>query len=230
MILTLGSSQSVLAVQGRCDSLPQHQFAVGACVAAEDEVVGSGPVSDVHEVSSRVKSTGAFENLNPATPRNFVFDPENEQLLVGEAMKDGGHWGLATSVGMNEDTVVGGELIRGPDGEYLTNEESGHYGVSWTDSVRQQFGQFMASFGFTLQHTPWGGDVQSGGGIGPARCGALDRIAHWARPGNMASALAHDWQWPVGGSRQPGTVGRRPQVWSGSRTRKALTELASATR
>jgi Bacterial toxin 43 len=94
---------------------------VGVGLAAEDLLAGSGPVRGVLEVSSRVKSTGAFENLNPATPRNFVFDPENERLLVGGAMKDGGHWGLATSVGMNEDTVVAGELMRGPGGEYLTN-------------------------------------------------------------------------------------------------------------
>jgi hypothetical protein len=70
----------------------------------------------VLEVSSRVKSTAAFENLNPATPRNFVFDPENERLLVGGSNlpKVAGHTGLVGSVGMNEDTVVGGELIRGP--------------------------------------------------------------------------------------------------------------------
>jgi hypothetical protein len=88
---------------------------------------------------------------------NFVFDPENERLLVGGAMKDGGHWGLAHSVSMNEETVVGGELMRGPNGEFLTNEESGHYGINWSEPVRQQLNAFMARFGFHLVHTPWAG-------------------------------------------------------------------------
>jgi hypothetical protein len=58
---------------------------------------------------------------------------------------------------MNEDAVVGGELMRRPKGEYLTNEMSGHYGVNWTDAVRQQFTDFMSRFGFSVVHTPWGG-------------------------------------------------------------------------
>lgn len=109
------------------------------------------------EVSSHVKSTSAFENLNPATSRNFVFDPGNERLLVGEAAKGGGHGGLATSVGMSEDAIVGGELMRGPSGEYLTNEASGHYGLNWTDTIRQQFSDFMSGYGFNVAHTQWGG-------------------------------------------------------------------------
>jgi len=59
---------------------------------------------------------------------------------------------------MSEETVAGGELMRGPDGEYLTNEESGHYGPNWTDAVRQQFADFMSGFGFHVVHTPGAGD------------------------------------------------------------------------
>lgn len=157
MILTVGVFRPVSAGEGRCGAVRQGRFAAGACVAREDALAGSGPVRGVIEVSSRVKSTAAFRNLNPATSRDFVFDPENERLLVGSAMKGGGHWGLATTTGMNEDTVVGGELTRGTDGEYLTNELSGHYGENWNDVVRQQFTEFMSSFDFDVVHTPWGG-------------------------------------------------------------------------
>jgi hypothetical protein len=36
MILTVGLSHQVLAVQGRCEPVPQAQFVSGACVAAEE--------------------------------------------------------------------------------------------------------------------------------------------------------------------------------------------------
>jgi RHS repeat-associated protein len=127
------------------------------CLADGEPLAGSGPVSGVLELSSRVKSIAALENFNPATARNFVFDPGNERLLVGEAMKGGGHWSLANSIGMNEDTVVGGEIARGPNGEFLTNELSGHYGVNWTNATRMQFTDFMARFGFLVVHARWGG-------------------------------------------------------------------------
>jgi hypothetical protein len=149
-------------------------------------------------VSSRVKSTGAFENLSPAAPRNFVFDPENERLLVGGAMKDGGQWGLSTSVGMNEDTGVGGELIRGPGGEYLTNEVSGHYGVNWTDAVRQQFAEFISRFGSTCSTRLGVGDGRLGASAIARRCGEVDRITGSARQGVAASPVAHQQQRVVG--------------------------------
>lgn len=38
-----------------------------------------------------------------------------------------------------------------------TNEWSGHFGMNWTDVVRQQFTDFMSGFGFDTVHTPWGG-------------------------------------------------------------------------
>ena len=57
--------------------------------------------------------------------------------------------------GFSEDTVVGGQLIRGPSGEFLTNEWSGHFGENC--EVRQQFMDFMAGFGFDTVQTPWGG-------------------------------------------------------------------------
>lgn len=110
------------------------------------------------EVSSRVKSTAAFESLNPASWRDFVFDPASGRLLVGGAKvtKALGHSGLTAYGGFDEDVVAGGRLIgRGPNGEFLTNEWSGHYGQNWNDVVRQQFSNFMSSFNFDLIHTPW---------------------------------------------------------------------------
>jgi hypothetical protein len=59
--------------------------------------------------------------------------------------------------GFDEETVVGGRLIRGPEGGFLTAEWSGHFGENWNDPVRQQFANFMSSFGFDATHTPWGG-------------------------------------------------------------------------
>lgn len=116
---------------------------------------GSGPARGVIEVSSGVKSTAAFRNLNPSTARNFIFDPASERFLVGEASKGSGHWGLARTIGANENLVVGGELMRGSGGRYLTNELSGHYGPNWTPAVRQRFNEFMKRFGFAVEHTPW---------------------------------------------------------------------------
>lgn len=110
-------------------------------------------------MSSRVKSTAAFENFNPAVPRDFVFDPASQRLLVGgeNLSKVLGHTGLVQVGGFSEDTVVGGQLTRGPAGEFLTNEWSGHFGMNWTDAARQQFADFMSGFGFNATHTPWGG-------------------------------------------------------------------------
>ena len=111
-------------------------------------------------MSSRVRSTAAFENFNPAVPRDFVFDPVTHRLLVGGRAwpKVLGHSGLVQVGGFSEDTVVGGQLIRGPSGEFLTSEQSGHFGGNWTiGAVRQQFIDFMSSFGFNTVHTPWGG-------------------------------------------------------------------------
>lgn len=106
-----------------------------------------------------MKSTAAFENFNPAVPRDFVFDPASERLLVGggNMPKILGHSGLVSIGGFDEDTVVGGQLGRGTEGEFLTNEWSGHFGTNWTDAVRQQFQNFMSGFGFNAVHTPWGG-------------------------------------------------------------------------
>jgi hypothetical protein len=94
-----------------------------------------------------VKSTAAFENFNPAVPRDFVFDPASERLLVGgrNLPKVFGHSGLAGVGGFDEGTVVDGQLIRSPGGEFLTNEWSGHFGMNWTDAVRQQFSDCMSA-------------------------------------------------------------------------------------
>lgn len=61
-------------------------------------------------MSSRVKSTAAFENFNPAVPRDFVFDPVTQRLLVGggHLSKVLGPTGLVQAGGFGEDTVVGG--------------------------------------------------------------------------------------------------------------------------
>ena len=126
-------------------------------LAAEDGLMaGSGPGRGVLEVSSQVRSTAAVRSFNPASAREFVFDPANERFVVGQSEKGFGHYGLAQEIGADENTVVGGMLSRGPNGEFFTDEMSGHYGINWTDEVRQQFVDFMRSYGFDIQHTMWG--------------------------------------------------------------------------
>ena len=141
------------AVGGRAGatSAAASGFAAEDCLMA-----GSGPGRGVLEVSSQVRSTAAVRSFNPASAREFVFDPANERFVVGQSEKGFGHYGLAQEIGADENTVVGGMLSRGPNGEFFTDEMSGHYGINWTDEVRQQFVDFMRSYGFDIQHTMWG--------------------------------------------------------------------------
>ncbi|MEV8322833.1 polymorphic toxin type 43 domain-containing protein [Kitasatospora sp. NPDC056731] len=118
---------------------------------------GSGPVAGVLEVSDRFKSVGAIKSFNPAGERDFVFDPATGRFATGADQGIKGHDGLRTAIGADESTVVGGRLSRGPNGEFLTNEWSGHYGHQWTPAIREQFSQFMQGYGLNVVHTPWGG-------------------------------------------------------------------------
>jgi hypothetical protein len=120
-------------------------------------IAGSGPVAGVLEVSDRVKSVAAVRNFNPKEARDFVFDPATGRFATGANQGIAGHDGLRSAIGASERTVVGGRLTRGSNGEFLTDEWSGHYGHQWTDKTRAQFQEFMNGHGFDVQHTPWGG-------------------------------------------------------------------------
>lgn len=129
----------------------------GGSMAAEAELAGSGPVSGVLEVSGRVKSVGAFRNYNPRAGAEYVFDPATSRFAVGRPAADSGlkgspHQQLAESIGADQSGVVGGMLRRGPGGEFITDEMSGHFYQNWTPEIRSQFTDFMQRFGLDVVH------------------------------------------------------------------------------
>ena len=125
---------------------------------------GSGPVSGVIEVSSRVKSVAAFKNYRPPGGGGieFVFNAESEQFVVGRPaayVRRGGspHQELARSIGATGPRVVGGIFGRSlSTGEILTNEYSGHFGRNWTPQIREQFKAFLERMtGLPVNHSEW---------------------------------------------------------------------------
>lgn len=126
-------------------------------VAAEGALAGSGPVAGVLEVSGRVKSVGAFRNYNPRGGVEYVFDPATSRFAVGRpgagsGLKGSPHQQLADSIGADQSGVVGGMLRRGPGGEFITDEMSGHFYQNWTPAIRSQFVDFMEGFGLNVVH------------------------------------------------------------------------------
>jgi RHS repeat-associated protein len=108
---------------------------------------GSGPISGVLEVSNQVKSVAAFKNYTPSESVEFVYDPVNQKFLVGRPNESveafSGHQKLAKVGNMDPSKVVGGLFRRGPNGEIVTNEHSGHYYQNWTDAIRKSFKEFL---------------------------------------------------------------------------------------
>ena len=122
---------------------------------------GSGPAAGVLEVSSNVKSTKAFENYSPSRGGiEYVFDPTANRLLVGAPkahlnIPGSPHQQLARAGGLDESKVLGGIFRRDANGNMTFDESSGHYGERWTDGTRQQFAEFLNSFGFNSTHEKW---------------------------------------------------------------------------
>ncbi|MCO6007030.1 polymorphic toxin type 43 domain-containing protein [Actinoallomurus purpureus] len=132
-----------------------------------------GP-NGVIQLRDGVKSTGALSNFNAKAiddaknagvrgsdyqtgGRDFIFDPANGIFAVSGKRYTLGHPGLVSATGADDGSVVGGELVRGPDGTFLTDERSGHYGQQWNDDTRQSFEHFMSDYGFAVDHFPgWG--------------------------------------------------------------------------
>ena len=63
-----------------------------------------------------------------------------------------------TIIGSDESShLVGGTLRRDSKGNFITNEDSGHYGENWTDEIRQKFKNFVESItGKKIEHKKWG--------------------------------------------------------------------------
>ena len=112
---------------------------------------GSGPVPGVLEVRSRVKSTAAFRNYNPSSGTvEFVYDVQTNTFVVGKPkpymnLTGSPHQKLAESIGAEATHVVGGMFRRGPNGEIILNEHSGHFWQNWDKipSVREKLKQFL---------------------------------------------------------------------------------------
>ena len=114
---------------------------------------GSGPAPGFIEISSGVRSTGAIESLNPNRPMDFVFDPVNKRFVVGSRKRPFGHDGImdAAGRGIRNPNSVGGRIGR-RDGILYTDEWSGHYGMRWNNTLRQQFESFKQEFGLDIPH------------------------------------------------------------------------------
>lgn len=116
---------------------------------------GSGPAPGVLEISSASKSTASFQNYHPRGGAiEYVFDPATRTFLVGDAPVAGSpHESLVKLIPDVGEKPVGGMFGRGPNGEFETNEFSGHYWKNWTPDVRRDFVSFMMKHGIEIKHT-----------------------------------------------------------------------------
>ena len=126
---------------------------------------GSGPVPGVIGIHPGVKSTKALQNYVPKGNGGieFVFDPKTKTFVTGKpknprefGLTGSPHQQLAGSIGADTKTVVGGTLTRGKKGEFITTENSGHYGQNWTPEVRKAYKKYLeSSTGKKVEHEVW---------------------------------------------------------------------------
>ncbi|HCL4400944.1 TPA: hypothetical protein N2D31_006345, partial [Pseudomonas aeruginosa] len=104
-------------------------------------------------------SSKSLRNYYPSTDSGsieYVFDPISKSFAVGRP-KDfrpmlSQHQQLADSIGAADATVVGGKFWRGPNGEFFTNEYSGHYWRNWSEENRKVFVDVMNKYGVKVEH------------------------------------------------------------------------------
>lgn len=123
---------------------------------------GAGPVKGTIGITNET-STASLRNYYPKGGGvEFVYDPVANTFVAGRPEKGlfngSPHQQLAQSINAtNERVVVGGTFTRGPNGEFLTTENSGHYGQNWTDPVRAQFEAWLRSRSeMPVTHQSWG--------------------------------------------------------------------------
>jgi putative RNase toxin 43 of polymorphic toxin system len=112
---------------------------------------GIGPRPGMIGVNATTTSTRGLQNFRSRGSVEYIFDPDTSTLVVNTRLHT--HSPLAASIGADSDRVVGGMLTRGPGGEMITNEWSGHFWQNWSPAVRAQFNEFMQSRGFNHIHT-----------------------------------------------------------------------------
>ena len=90
-----------------------------------------------------------------------MYDPVSNTFAVGKPLSSlpgSPHQQLATAIGANESVVVGGTFLRNAKGDILTTEQSGHYGINWTDDIRVKFTAWLQGrTGVPVVHQKWGG-------------------------------------------------------------------------
>jgi filamentous hemagglutinin len=123
---------------------------------------GSGPVRGTIGITDDTP-VSALQNYNPrGGGAEFVFDPVTRTFVTGKPVRNQGdgspHEQLARSIGADESKVVGGTMQRGPNGEFFTNENSGHYGQNWTPEIRVEFQKWLSSrVKKPVDHQTWSG-------------------------------------------------------------------------
>ena len=121
---------------------------------------GSGPAPGVLGLEPGSVSSKAIQNYFPSTKNGsieFVFDPKTSTFAVGKPTTNLGgspHQQLAETIKSDGSALVGGMFRRGPNGEVITNEFSGHYWKNWTPEVRAKFEQTLKQYDLNVKHHP----------------------------------------------------------------------------
>lgn len=163
-------SLAVLSKASKARKADSHEVPVEEVVYVSEDIppvtfTGSGPVPGVIAIHPKVQSTKALENYVPKNGSiEFVYDPKTKTFAVGKpndpiaaGLQGSPHQQLAGSINADPTTLVGGTLQRGKNGEFITNEFSGHYGQNWTPEVRAQYREFLESMtGKKVDHEIWG--------------------------------------------------------------------------
>lgn len=105
---------------------------------------GSGPVAGAIGITDTTSVT-ALKNYYPKLGGvEFVYDPITNRLAAGRPKRyllppGSAHELLAMSLGLPKHLAMGGTISRGPNGEFITTQRSGHYWENWTPEIAKQF-------------------------------------------------------------------------------------------
>lgn len=122
---------------------------------------GSGPVPGVIGINANSTSNVAIKNYSPKEGMEFVFDASTNTFVVGKDKYNVGggspHQKLADSIGADQtaSTTLGGVFKKGSDGKIYTSENSGHFGINWTPTLRTHFIEAMREYGVEVIHEAW---------------------------------------------------------------------------
>ncbi|WP_210131308.1 putative Ig domain-containing protein [Stenotrophomonas rhizophila] len=123
---------------------------------------GAGPVPGTIGITDTT-SVAALRNYHPKGGGvEFVYDPVTNSFVTGRpkpGMYQGSpHEQLTQAMGSDRlsTDVVGGTFTRGPNGEFYTTENSGHYGKNWNNETRIKFQQWLSErLGLAVEHGVW---------------------------------------------------------------------------